>query len=317
MKYILAVDIGGTKIAAGIVSRRGKILYKYVEPTNSQANNQDFLNQLKRIIRHTIRASGLKFTKVRGQICLGSRIAGIGIGAPGPLDIKKGIIIFAPNMPKLKNFSIIQPLKKDFKLPVIMRNDADAAALAEWMFGAGRGTKNMIYLTISTGIGGGIIVNSQLYYGQGSAGEIGHTIIDPNGPICRCGNRGCLEAFTSGTAVAKLAKRIMKDRQIDSKKVFQLARQGNKLAKKIVGKSLTTLGIGLVNLIHIFHPDKIILGGGMMRDADIILPFLRKFVLRKVMSGFKKNIKIEKAKLGDDVGLIGAASVYLYSQSEN
>lgn len=301
-KYILALDLGGTKIAAGVVNNRGKVLFKYIEPTDLRANSQIFLNNLKRIIRHVIKAA--KINK--------SQIMAIGIGLPGPLDIKKGVIIFAPNLPKsLRNFFIVQPLQKEFKLPVVLKNDADAAALGEWMFGAGRGTKNMIYLTISTGIGGGIIINNQLYHGKGSAGEIGHTIIDPNGPSCHCGSRGCLEALTSGTAVANLAKKMMRRKQIDSKTVFQLARQGNKLAKKIIKKSLTALGIGLVNIIHIFHPDKIVLGGGMMRDADMILPFLRKFVRKKVMSGFTKNIKIEKTKLGDDVGLIGAAAIVI------
>lgn len=301
-KCILALDIGGTKIAAGVVNSRGKVLFKYIEPTDSRANSRIFLNNLKRIIWHTIKAAKIDE----------SQIMAIGVGSPGPLDIKKGRIIFAPNLPKsLRNFSIVKPLQEEFKLPVILKNDADAASLGEWMFGAGRGTKNMIYLTISTGIGGGIIINGQLYHGQGSAGEIGHIIIDPNGPICRCGNCGCLEALASGTAVAGLAKRMMRRKQIDSKKVFQLAKRRNKLAKKVIKKSLSILGTGLVNLIHILHPDKIILGGGMMRDADMILPFLRKFVQRKVMPGFKQNIKIEKAKLGDDVGLIGAAAVVL------
>lgn len=263
---------------------------------------------MKRIIRQTIKIFR-ESNSQKGLIL--KKIIGISIGAPGPLDLKKGKIIFAPNMPKLKNFSVVQSLRKELRLPVVLKNDADVAALGEWMFGAGQGTKNMIYLTISTGIGGGIIINGQLYHGQGSAGEIGHTIIDPNGSLCHCGRRGCLEAFASGTAVAKLAKKMMKGKQINSKKVFQLARQGNKLAKKIIEKSLTALGIGLVNIIHIFHPDKIILGGGMMRQADIILPFVRKYVYQKVMPGFRKNIKIEKAKLGDDIGLIGAAAVLI------
>ncbi|MGB9609212.1 MAG: ROK family protein, partial [Minisyncoccia bacterium] len=142
MRYALAIDIGGTKIAAGIVNHRGKIIYKYIEPTNSRANSQDFSDCLKRIIRHTIKASGfyLRGSDHReGQTLkknhLDSQIIGVGIGAPGPLDIKKGKIIFAPNLPKLKNFSIIQPLKKEFGLEVILENDANAAALAEWMFG--------------------------------------------------------------------------------------------------------------------------------------------------------------------------------------
>jgi len=304
----LAVDIGGTKIAAGIINSRGKVLFKYIEPTNQQANSLIFLNDLKRIIKHTIKV--FRSLNRRGSWSL-KEIKGIGLAAPGPLDIQKGKIIFAPNLPKsLKNFSIVQPLQKEFKLPVILENDANAAALGEWMFGAGQGTKNMIYLTISTGIGAGIIINGQLYHGQGNAGEIGHMIINPTGPICHCGNFGCLEAFASGTALANLAKKIMR-KKIDSKEVFQLARRRNKLAKKVIKKSLTALGIGLVNVIHIFHPDKIVLGGGMMHDSDIILPFLKKFVYRNVMLGFKKNIKIEKAKLGDDVGLIGAAAIFI------
>lgn len=307
-KFILAVDIGGTKIATGIVDSRGKILYNHIEKTNQTINSRQFLKYLKRIIDSTIRAS----------VVSKSQLIGISISAPGPLDVKQGKIIFAPNLPKLKNFQIVKPLKKTFKLPVILENDANAAALAEWMFGSGRGTKNLIYLTVSTGIGSGIIINGRIYRGQGNAGELGHMIINLDGSRCSCGNFGCLEALASGTAIIKKAKKAPKNSLIwrlaqklpfNASLVFLAAENGDKFAQKIIKNSLMSLSIGLINIIHIFHPDKIILGGGVMTNKKIILPFIKNFVRRKVMPGFRKNIKIEVTKLGSNIGLIGAGAV--------
>ncbi|MCD6471113.1 ROK family protein [bacterium] len=307
-KNILAIDLGGTKIAVGLVNFKGKVIKKNVESTEIKKGAQGVIKQILRMGDDLL--AGFQ-----------EKVVAIGIGTAGPLDIKRGLIFFAPNLPGWHNVQIVKPLKNHFHLPVYFDNDANAAALGEFLFGAGKGTKNMIYLTISTGIGGGIIINKKLYHGRGNAGEIGHMIIDPNGPKCRCGNYGCLEAFSSGTAIAREAKKNLKKasliwklakgkkKNIDARLVFEAYKNGDKLAQKIILKSLVALGIGLVNITHIFNPDKVILGGGVMKDKKYILPFLRDFVRKKVMFGFKKDIKIEATKLKSDVGLIGAASL--------
>lgn len=301
MRYILAIDLGGTKIAAGLINRQNKILNKKVEPIFKNISQNQLIALIKRISQQVLVGSGIKKRDLKA----------IGIAAPGPLDSKKGVIFFTPNLPKTKNFKIVAALRREFQKPVFLENDAKAAAAAEWKYGAGRGTRNMIYLTISTGIGGGIIINSQLYRGMGQAGEIGHMIIDPTGSRCGCGQKGCLEALASGTAIAREAKKRYKKikgikelRKIDSQWVFQAARKRDKLAKKIIQESLTALAAGLVNLVHIFQPEKIVLGGGVMKNKEMILPVLRKLVAKKIMTGFRKP-KIVAAKLGDESGLVG------------
>jgi len=306
MKYILAIDLGGTKIAVGLVNFKGKIVKKIVEPTEIKKGPKGIINQI---------------FQMADKLLNKEKIQAIGLGVAGPLDIKKGVVLFAPNLPNWHNVQIVKALKQHFQKPVYFNNDANAAALGEFLFGAGKKTKNMIYLTISTGIGGGIIINKKLYQGKGNAGEIGHMIIDPNGPKCRCGNYGCLEAFSSGTSIVREAKKHFKKssliwklakgkrKNINTQMVFEAYKNGDKLASQIILKSLNALAIGLVNLIHIFDPDKIILGGGVMENKKYILPFLKNFIKKKVMPGFKKNIKIETAKLKKDAGLIGAAAL--------
>ncbi len=312
MKYILAIDIGGTKIAVGIVNFSGRVLIKLVKPTAIKAGAKGIIRQIIRMAQQVISSQSLAI----------KNLSGIGIGTAGTLDVSKGVIITSPNLPGWKNVQIVKSIKQVFKAPVFLDNDANAAALGEWMFGAGRGTKNMVYLTVSTGIGGGIIINNQLYRGQGNAGELGHMIIEPNGPKCGCGNYGCLEAFSSGTAINQEAKKapknnliwqLAKDKKnvLNASLVFRAAKLKDKFAQQIISRALTALGIGVVNIIHIFHPDKIILGGGVMNNKKYILPFLRMFVKGKIMPGFKKNIKIQAAGLGQDAGLIGAAALVI------
>jgi len=319
MKYILAIDLGGTKIAVGIVDLKGKVLAKLVEPTQIRSGP-------KGVIRQIIRMSKDLFAKIRDQICIDSRVVGVGIGAPGPLKPAQGIIISPPNLPGWKNVQLVRPIRQAFKAPVFLDNDANAAALGEWMFGAGIGTKNMVYFTISTGIGAGVIINGCLYHGQFAAGELGHMVIDPDGPKCSCGSYGCLEAFSSGTAIAREAKKAPKNSllwklckggtlTLDASLVFRAAERKDKFAQEVLSRALVALGIGMVNTIHTFHPDKIVLGGGMMKEKKHILPFLREFTQKKVMPAFRKNIKIQAAKLGQDAGLFGAAALVITKSS--
>jgi len=288
-KLAAGIDMGGTNLRVGLVDAGGKILIKISEPTKKE-NRRMLIRQIIKLINSIL-------PKKR------TSMLGIGIGAPGPLDQEKGIIFSTPNLPGWKRFNIVVPLKKEFGIPVVLDNDANAAALAEWRFGAGKGFKNMIYLTISTGIGGGIIINGNLYRGLGNAGELGHMIVDWKSKArCGCGNYGDLEALASGTGIKNQTKK-------DSKEIFEMVKNGNKQAITIINNVLTVLGVGLVNCCHIFDPDIVVLGGSVAtNNKEIIFPFLRRFVKENVMAGFRKNIKILPAKLGDDVGIIGAAA---------
>ncbi len=297
-KNAIGVDLGGTKIAVGFVSPGGQVLEKKVETTKKEFGPSAVINQMVAMTKSVL---GRK-----------KNLFGIGIGAPGPLDQKKGLIFSTPNLPGWRKENVVAPFKREFKAPVFLDNDANAAALAEWKFGAGKGARNMIYLTISTGIGGGIIIDGKLYRGMGNAGEIGHMVVDMKSEAqSGSGIFGDLESLASGTGIAKMAKIIGLSTSIE---VFDSARKGHKKAKEIIARALNVLGVGLVNCIHVFDPELIVLGGSVViNNQDIVFPFLRDFVKKNVMPGFKNNVKIVPAKLGSDSGLVGAAALVFES----
>jgi len=300
-KLALGIDLGGTNIGAGLVDLTGKILKKKIELTQKELGP-------KKVIKRMI--------GMAEEILGNQKVTGIGIGAPGP--IKKGLLISASNLAGWKKVDIITPFKKEFFCKVILDNDANAAALAEKKFGAGKGAQNLIYLTISTGIGGGIIINGEIYKGFGNAGELGHMIIDRDSKFrCGCGNYGCLEALASGTGIVDLFRERFKKngelnelKEITAKEIFRMAKKGDKVAEEVVNQALTVLGVGIVNYIHIFNPEMIVLGGSIaLKRRKLVFPFLRKFVKKMVMPAFKNNVKIVPAKLGSEAGIIGAAAL--------
>ena len=195
-KYVIGVDLGGTKISTAISTIEGNILANVVLPTKAEEGEAAVLGRIVQSIDEVIVGSSTSIDEIEA----------IGIGSPGPLDAKKGIIITTPNLP-FKNYNLVQPLKEKYNIPVYLDNDANAAAIGEYMFGAGKGKNSIVYFTVSTGVGGGAVLDGKVYRGHTSnALEIGHTTVDPNGPRCNCGNLGCLEAMSSGTAIAKKGK---------------------------------------------------------------------------------------------------------------
>jgi glucokinase len=309
MKYIFAIDLGATKTAIGLLNQRVKILRKEVISTKSSRTASGWLRRVTKILLSFFNEYQIKERDV----------SALTVAVAGVIDRERGCLVKMPNLP---NWPLV-PLKKYwrryFSFPIILENDANVAALAEWRYGAAYGSKNMIYLTVSTGIGGGIIVNNHLYKGLGSAGEIGHMIISSESNYqCGCGNFGCFETLASGTAIARMAKeQIAKNKKsliltlanhriknITAKIVYLASRQNDVLAKKIVRESQKWLAVGLVNIIHIFHPEIIVLGGGVMRDADLILPTVKKMVSKMIIPAFK-DVKIKKSAFGEDVSLVG------------
>ena len=250
-------------------------------------------------------------------------IRSIGIGSPGPLDVKNGIIIQNSNLP-FKNFAIVKTIKETYDLPTYLDNDANVATLGEFMFGAGKGTENMVFITASTGIGGGAVLNGKLFRGAtGNALEVGHTIVATEGPRCGCGNVGCAEAFGSGTAIGKRAKEAVASNvettlknyeDVTAKEVFKEAANGDRVAKNILETSLTYLGIAVANTITNFDPEKVVIGGGVVNGGDIVLDTIRKVVSERCMKTFVESCTVEKAVLGGKAGVLGAAALAITEQ---
>ena len=305
-RYVVGVDLGGTKIYTALVDLQGNIIKEKVIETLASEGDQAVLGRIIDTIDYVIDGTDKDLIKA------------IGIGCPGILDLKKGIIIESPNIP-FKNFEIIKNIKERFDLPTYLDNDANVATIGEYMFGAGKGTENMIYMTVSTGIGGGAILNGKIYRGStGNALEIGHTTISKDGARCGCGNVGCSESLASGTAIGRKAKEAVNSNaetslknydNVSAKEVFIEAGKGDRVASDILNISLTYLGIAVANVISSFDPEKVVIGGGVINGGDIVLEKIKEEVSKRCMKTFVDYCSIEKAKLGGQAGVLGAAAL--------
>lgn len=315
-KLILGVDLGGTKIATALATAEGEILTRGYCPTLGEAGSQDIIGSILRTIEET-----MSLGKVRV-----SQLLGIGIAAAGIIDSDKGMIITSPNIPNLREVPLKHAVEQRFGIPTYVGNDATLAALGEWYFGLKKSVPNLIYITISTGIGGGIIANGKLYTGAcGIAGEIGHMTIDVNGPQCNCGNIGCWEALASGTALAREAIREIGKgantsiaeivggdlSRIDAKVVFQAAEGGDELGKKLISRLAYYFGVGLANLVNIFAPELVLIGGGVAKMGDLLLQPAIDLVKERAYVALAYDVEIRPALLGDDSGVLGAVAYVL------
>ncbi len=315
---VLAIDLGGTKILTAIISNEGQVMAREYCLTLSGEGPQPVIKRILSAIDHILSQINIDL----------SQLDSISIAAAGAIDFKKGLITLSPNLPGWHDVPLRDIVKEKYKVKTFLINDASAAALGEHHFGVGQGVNNLILLTVGTGIGGGIIINGRLYSGaSGSAGEIGHMTIDINGPRCNCGNTGCLEAFASGTAMAKEAKRRIgkgeksslteivggKVEDITAEKVSIAAQGGDSLASEVILKAATYLGIGLANLVNIFNPEMIIIGGGIAKMGDLLLNPARQVVKERAFQLPDQAVQIVPAQLGDDAGVLGAA-VFAFQQ---
>ena len=305
-KYVVGVDLGGTKIYTALVDLEGNIVKEKTVETLAYEGEQAVMGRIVDTINYVIDGTDKDLIK------------SIGIGSPGPLDVKNGIIIENSNLP-FKNFAIVKTIKETYDLPTYLDNDANVATLGEFMFGAGKGTENMIFITASTGIGGGAVLNGKLFRGAtGNALEVGHMTVSTEGPRCGCGNVGCAEALGSGTAIGKRAKEAVLSNvktslknydNVTSKEVFKEAANGDRVAKKILNTSLTYLGIAVANTITNFDPEKVVVGGGVVNGGDIVIDTIKNVVEERCMAAFVENCTIEKAVLGGKAGVLGAAAL--------
>jgi glucokinase len=309
---VLVVDLGGTKIASAVIDAGSVVL------------TRDY--RLTRADEGVEAVTGLMFEAVEGLLKESgpgpSQPDAISIAAAGAIDSVDGIVTVSPNLPGWRNVPLRDRLAERFGLDTFLVNDASAAALAEHRLGAGSGADNLIYITVSTGIGGGIVIDGQLYLGSsGAAGEIGHMAIDSGGPECYCGLSGCLEVLASGTAIAREAKKRLHDGQrsaltglvagdidaVTAREVSQAALDGDHLAVEVVAQAARYLGIGMAGVVNIFNPDIIVFGGGVSKMGDFLLDPVRQLVKEKAFAISAQAVRIVTAELGDDVGLFGAA----------
>jgi len=303
--YILGYDVGGTKISAVVGHENGDIVKKITRRTMKDYGKTGITDQLISMGEELIKKTGIE------------EISKIGIIFAGPVDSKNGIIISSPNIIGLKNYNITSTLKSHFNTEVYLQNDASACTIAEKLYGSAKNLPNFVYITLSTGIGGGIFIDNKLYTGShGMAGELGHMVILPNGPICGCGRRGCLEAIASGKGIARrVVENIsavknstifsdMNPADIDAKKIWAAKRSGDMFAQLIVEETIYYLAVGIVNIINILDPGAIIIGGGISLEGDDLFKPLRMAV-KEEMKSMKRPVKILKAlKNGADLGSI-------------
>lgn len=298
-----AVDIGGTKIAVGIVDGGGRVLGRLECPTDAQQGYKAALARTKRLLREVTKKTGAKIT-------------GIGIGSTGPVDPFTGEIGDVNFFPTWRGENPVRDLAELFQVSVAMENDADAAALSEAGWGAGKDKSRLIYVTIGTGIGSGIILDGQLYRGVGRAHpEIGHHLIDPSGPPCLCGFRGCWESLAAGPAMVEwLLSQAPPDypyrANLTAKRICELALEGDQFARRAVQRETRYLGLGLANLVTLFAPDAIVLGGSVMKSADLFLDGVRKIIRESCRFVPFEKTELALASLGEDTNLIGAARVW-------
>lgn len=289
---VVAFDVGGTKTLIALIDHEGKILFKEKHPTPKESSDR-----LGKFI--TERALG--FLDSHGVEK--DSVLGVGIGVAGTIDTKKGEVITSPHLP-LAGTPLKQMIQDASGLPVYVDNDATLAALGESRFGAASGVRNMVMLTIGTGIGGGIIINGEVYRGAtGGAGEIGHMIIDLNGPLDDCGVRGCLEVLAAGDAIGAAAGNKT------GEEVYEAARNGDKQAVEILTKIGGFLGAGLVNLVNIFDPEMIVLGGGVMLTDEIMREEATRIVKKTALRPNRDDVRIVVSDLGENATLLGAAAL--------
>ena len=314
--YVVGIDIGGTKLATVVADKDGNILQKVRKPTESEKGPRYAVQLLLEMVDEAIDLAGLRRED----------ISGIGVSCGGPLDTKTGIIYSPPNLPGWDALPLKEMIESEFHIPTVIENDANASALAEARFGGGRGYDYVLYMTMSTGIGGGIIADGEIYHGANdSAGEVGHQILLPDGPLCGCGQYGCLEALCSGPAIARRAQEAIADQphtkilaladgQIDrvrSEHVLQAARDSDALAIALVEETAYYMGWGIANLVNILNPQIVLLGTIAVAAGDLLLDPIRRTVTEMAMQRPLEIVKIMPAELGDSIGDLAAISLVI------
>lgn len=309
--YYIGIDLGGTNIAAGLVDEIGTIIHKDSVPTMREREYPEIIRDMAMLCKKIVKDAGIDIKDVKS----------IGIGAPGTPDNKNGILVYANNL-KFKNVPMRMEMQKYINLPVLIENDANCAALAESVAGASKDAKNSITVTLGTGIGGGMVIDGKVYSGFNSAAaEVGHMAIISDGELCTCGRKGCWEAYGSAVALIEQSKKAAKKNpdsllnklvdgdldKINAKTSFDAAKQGDETGKKVVDQYIKYVAEGLTNLINIFTPEVLVIGGGISKEGEYLLKPLREHISRDIYAKEVPQTQIRIAKMGNDAGIVGAA----------
>lgn len=308
-KIYMVLDIGGTKIALFFFDPKGRILGKIFIPTKKWANKKTAVSMIYDTAKRFLQKKNMEMSSIKK----------LAVGCPGPFDHKKGKIFLLPNLHFWKGFELKKGLKRKFKVPVYMENDANLAGLGEAFKGSGKGHENVVYMTFSTGIGGGFIHKGRIVAGAtGDAMEIGHITVMKDGPLCGCGKRGCLEAVSSGSAMARIAKEGLKKNKgsllnevlkrngrIRVEDIVRAVRQKDRFATKIWFQALDYLAIGIADLIQILNPDIVVIGGGISNNWDLIITPLKKGLKKYAWERPLSACRVVRARLGDEASAYG------------
>ncbi len=297
MSYSVGIDLGGTNLKISLVDNRYKIKDKKILNTQNFVRKEELICAVVNSVNSLIQLNKLRK----------SDISGVGLGLPGPIDNKKGIVHFFPNIAGWKNVKLVKILAAKLKLPVFIDNDANMMTLAEYRLGAARGARNAVCLTLGTGVGGGIIIEGRIFRGSINAGgEIGHMPVNEKGPKCNCGGQACLETYIGNKVILEKARKIF-GKNITLEETSRLAAKGERRAKKLwqgVGKCL---GITLSAIVNLINPDRIIIGGGVAKAGSVLFDSVKNTIKERAMPVQAAHVKIFKAILGNDAGMIGAA----------
>jgi glucokinase len=308
----VGVDIGGTSAKLGLVDERGRVLARDTFPTGRGSRRAE-----------TLRLLAARVRELAARAPRGAKVVGVGVGAPGPIDVERGLVYFFPNLPGWKNTPLRALLERRLRLPVALDNDANAMALGEAYFGAGRGVRNVVALTLGTGIGGGIVLDGRLFHGPHfSAAEMGHIPISESGPRCGCGSRGCVETYVgNGYFSAEtrrrlevgersvLARWIAEGEELTPRLVARAARAGDRLARRRWEETAGHLATALAGLLNVLNPERVVIGGGVAQSGALLFRPLAKALKRKAFLIAVRSVKVVSARLGTDAGLVGAAAL--------
>ncbi len=311
--YYIGIDLGGTNIAVGIVTAEGKIVKKMSVPTGAQRPFEEIFQDMAHCIRTLLTETGIPEGEIRS----------IGIGTPGCLNTKEGILIFAGNFKYGKLVNYRQLMKNHFDIPVYIGNDANVAALAETKVGAARGAESAVMVTLGTGVGGGIVLDGKIYEGHlSAAGELGHLVLVHDGVPCTCGRKGCWEAYASVTALVRQTKEAMLANpdsimnqtpldKVNGRTSFDAAKKGDAAALSVVQKYREYLADGLASIVNVLNTEVIIIGGGICKEGDYLLGPVNEMLQKRVFgAGLLPERKMVVAQLGNDAGLVGAALLH-------
>lgn len=296
-KFFIGIDLGGTNLKVGLLNSHYRIIAKEILSTKKFLKKEGLIQAIADSVMDIAIKQGLSK----------KNISAIGLGLPGPIDTKAGIVHFFPNIPGWREVNLKAILQKKLSVPVFIDNDAKLMCLAEQRRGAAAGFNNVICLTLGTGVGGGIIIDGKLYRGRDNAsGEIGHLPINEDGPFCNCGGRACLESYIGNNRILKHAKRLFK-RNITLEELSALAKKKNKQALNIWNEVGGHLGVALAGVVNLLNPDCIVIGGGVANAGKLLIDKVKETIAKRAMSVQARGIKVFKAKLGSDAGIIGAA----------